>query len=269
MSINLEDADIAELTILLSPDRLAALTKLTGSARSAIELHQQTLNLGACLMNVIASLELALRNKVCENLTAFFGSPGWLTHPPAPFQWRAIENANAQKALESARRASYSKLGQVEKGALDAKAFPNGIPANTSHLRRAVLRRRQIVVTDGQVVAETTFYFWKRLFSADYEHGLWRPTLKRTFPNKHLKRPQVADRLEHIYQARNRLAHHEPLLHKRFTDTIAAVEFVSRNMGVASESPDTALAKLIAADLQTVKDRATKLHTTLDSFRRS
>jgi hypothetical protein len=267
MSIMLEDADIAELTVLLSADRLAALITLTGSARTAIELHQKTLSLGACLMNVIASVELSLRNKVCENLTVFFATPGWLTHPPAPFQWRTIENSNAQKALESARRATYSKLNQAGKSALDAKAFPNGIPQNTSHLRRAVGRRRQIPVTDGQVIAETTFYFWKRLFSTEYEQSLWRPTLKRTFPNKHLKRPQVASQLEHIYQARNRLAHHEPVLHKRFADKVTAIEFVSRNMGMVSESPNTALARLIADDLQILKDKAAELHRRLDSFR--
>jgi hypothetical protein len=41
-----------------------------------------------------------------------------------------------------------------------------------------------------------------------------------------MKRAQIAENLEHIYQARNRLAHHEPVLHKRFRDAIAAIEFV-------------------------------------------
>jgi len=108
-------------------------------------------------MNVIASVELALRNTVCENLTAFFGAPGWLTHPPAPFQWRKTENDIAQKALDSARRAKYSKMSQAEKAALDARAFPQGRPANTSHLQRAIRRRRQIVVTDGKVILRRHF----------------------------------------------------------------------------------------------------------------
>lgn len=88
MSTPLDDADVAAITVLLSPERLAKLTALTGSARAAIELHQQTLSLNAGLMNVIASVELAIRNTVCENLTVFFGAPGWLIRPTAPFQWR-------------------------------------------------------------------------------------------------------------------------------------------------------------------------------------
>jgi hypothetical protein len=145
MSMALEDADIGPVTILLSPERLAALTALTGSARIAIELHQETLNLSASLMNVIASIEPALRNTVCENLTVHFGAPGWLIRPTAPFQWKSVENKIIQKALDSARRAEYSKMTQAEKAALDTKAFPNGRPPNTSHLKRATQRRRQII----------------------------------------------------------------------------------------------------------------------------
>ena len=182
MSRILEDADVATIAVLLSPERLAALMMLTGSTRTAIELHQETLHLSGSLMNVIASVELSLRNTVCENLTIFFGCPGWLTHPPTPFQWRKTENDNARKALESARRSTYSKMSQAEKAALDLKAFPNGRPKNTSHLQRAVNRRRQITVSDGKIIAETTLYFWKRLYSGDYEQTLWRTTLKRTRP---------------------------------------------------------------------------------------
>jgi hypothetical protein len=269
MSRILDDVDVAAITVLLSPERLAALTALTGSSRTAIELHQETLSLNGRLMNVIASVELALRNMVCENLTVYFGTPGWLTHPPAPFQWRKIENENAKKALDSARRSTYAKMSQAEKAALDAKAFPKGRPANTSHLQRAVRRRQQITVSDGKVIAEITFYFWKRLYSADYEQALWRTTLKRTFPNKQMKRAQIAEMLEQIYQARNRLAHHEPILHKRFGDTIAAIEFISENMGISAPSKDTALAKLIGDDLDHVKEKAQRLHDRLASFRKS
>ena len=263
----LEDSDIAAIAVLLSPERLAALTALTGATRTAVELHQATLSLNADLMNVIAGIELSLRNSVCENLTVHFGAPGWLIRPTAPFHWKAIENGIVQKALDSARRAEYSKMTQAQKAALDARAFPQGRPANTSHLKRAVARRRQIPVSDGKVIAETTLYFWKRLYSSDYEQTLWRTTLKKTFPNKATKRAQVADKIEDIYQARNRLAHHEPVLHKRFRDTITAVEFVAENLGATAPSKDTPLAKLIADDLQSMTNKAKALHDRLAAFR--
>ena len=265
----LDPADVAAVTVLLSPERLSALTALTGSAATAIELHQETLTVSAGLMNVIASIEIALRNAVSENLAAFFGSPRWLTHPPAPFQWRTIENDIAKRALSSAQRAEYAKMTQAEKGALDALAFPNGRPANTSHLKRAQMRYRQIPVSEGKIIAETTFYLWKRLYSGEYDQTLWRTTLKRTFPNRTLKRPRIAEQLEHIYQARNRLAHHEPVLHKRFRDAVAAIEYVAEHLNNRAGTPaaDTPLARLIAPDLDAVKAKAAALHARLDSFR--
>jgi hypothetical protein len=267
MSRNLPSANLPAITKLISRERLAALVMLTDSAEDAIELHQDTLALNASLMNVIASLELALRNSVFENLTAHFGTPLWLTQPPAPFQWRKFENENAKKALDSAQRAAYSKLNQAQKAALDAAAFPQGRPVNTPHSVRAKRRRSQIQVSDGKVIAEVTFYFWKRLFSPDYEQTLWRTTLKRVFPNKTLSRADVAAFLENIYQARNRLAHHEPVLHKRFRETMAAIEFVSENLLHATPTKTTPLANLIAGDLADVRAKAKALHDRLDSFR--
>jgi hypothetical protein len=262
----LEPAQIAALTLYLSPERLGKLAALTGSAEQAIQLHQETLRLGAALMNVTATIEIALRNAVCENLGQYFAVPNWLIQPPVHFQWRQEERAKITTALDSARRAKYSKLSQAEKAALDALAYPQGRPENTTHLNRAKARRRYIQVTDGKVIAELTLYFWKRLYGPGYEQALWRTTLKKTFPNKKLTRAEVADALEHIYQSRNRLAHHEPVLHKRFDDTMNAIQFVIINLGALAPDPNSPLAILLAGDLKDVMDKAAALHGRLDAF---
>lgn len=262
-----QDEDIAPITLLLSPERLGKLTQLTGSTRAAIELHQETLHLGASLMNVTATIEIALRNSICENLSQYFLSPDWLRRPPAPFEWREPEKKKIISALDSARRAEYSKLSQAEKAALDQQAFPSGRPLHTTHLKRAQERRKHIVVTEGKVIAELTLYFWKRLYGQEYEQTLWRTTLKKTFPNKRIRRADVAQRLEDIYQSRNRLAHHEPVLHKRFEDTIVAVKFVAENLGMASPSTDTPLFRLLREQFDGVVAEAKALHDRLAGFR--
>ena len=267
MSRPLDEAKVGPVEKLLSAERLSRLMALTGSAVEAIDLHQETLRVSAGLMNVIATIEIALRNSVDENLTAHFGTPAWLTQPPAPFQWKKIENDLAHKALSSAQRAEYSKLSQAEKTALESKAFPRGRPPNTSHLKRAVERRKQIPVSNGKIIAETTLYLWKRLYSSDYEQTLWRPTLKRTFANKQLKRADIAVRLEHIYQARNRLAHHEPVLHQRFAEATASIIFVAENLGMRTPNPDAPLAALIEDDLEIMRQRAKALHDRLNGYR--
>ena len=129
--------DAGAITIMLSAERLQALTNLTGSPQTAIDLHQETLHVGASLMTVIATIEIALRNTVCENLTQHFGVPNWLLQPPVPFQWRHPEQKKVAAALDSARRAEYSKLSQEQKHALDVPAYPRGRPPSKSHLDRA------------------------------------------------------------------------------------------------------------------------------------
>jgi hypothetical protein len=267
MSMNLSDADVAALTVMLAPERLAALTELTGSARLAIELHQETLRVGAALMNVTATIEIALRNALCENLGNHFGTPHWFLQPPAPFEWKESERRRIPTALDNARRAAYSKLTQAEKVALDELAYPNGRPPNVSHLQRAKARRQKIIVTEGKVIAEMTLHFWKKLYGPEYEQDLWRPSLKRTFPCKRIKRADVAIHLENIYQSRNRLAHHEPVLHRRFTDTVESICFIAKHLNTANPSDETALARLIASDVELVTEKGRALHEHLDSFR--
>lgn len=263
----LNPSDISELVIFLSSERLSVLKKLTGSDEKAIELHQETLRFGTSFMTLIASIEIAIRNSVCHNLSQYFGVANWLIQPPVPFAWKANDKGKIVDALDKAKRSEYSKLSQAQKNELENLAYPKGRPKNTSHERRAKDRRRHIKVTEGKVVAELTFHFWKRLFGAEYEQTLWRTSLKKIFPNKKITRSQIAIQLEHIYQARNRLAHHEPVLHKRYEDTIAAIEFIINNLGNPRLGTSAPLAMLLANDLNDVKSKADRLHALLNSFR--
>lgn len=258
---------VSDLTVLLSADRLASLRALTGSVETAIELHQATLQLGSSLMNVTATIEIALRNTVAENLSHYFGVPNWLQQPPVAFRWKEPERNKIEAAVDSAKRAEYAKLSQAQKAQLDALAYPQGRPANTSHLRRAKDRRKHINVTEGKVIAELTLYFWKRLYGPEYDQTLWRTTLKRTFPDKKLSRATIATQLEQLYQSRNRLAHHEPVLHRRFADTMTAIEFITQRLGVTRLSPDSPLATILADDIVEVNAREAALRARLDAFR--
>ena len=225
------------------------------------------MQLGTSLMNVTATIEIALRNTVAENLSHHFGVPNWLQQPPVAFRWKEPERKKIMAAVDSAKRAEYAKLSQARKAQLDMLAYPQGRPANISHLRRAKERRRHIVVTEGKVIAELTMYFWKRLYGPEYDQTLWRTTLKRTFPDKSLSRAVVATQFEQLYQSRNRLAHHEPVLHRRFADTMTAIEFITQRFGANGPSADTPLATLLADDIAEVRARERALSDRLDAFR--
>jgi hypothetical protein len=268
MSITLTTSEIGVIRKMPSEERLNALSKLTGDEVVAIELHQSTLQLSGQLMTIIATLEIAIRNSVYNNLSHHFAVTGWLSEPPVPFQWKETEKSHIERAIDSAKRAEYSKLSQVEKVHLDVLAFPKGRPSNISHLKRVKERRKYLAITDGKVIAELTMYFWKRLYGPEYEQSLWRPSLKRTFPDKKITRAQIAIQLETIYQVRNRLAHHEPVLHKRFADALLAIKFVAEHLEEKTANTDSALAKLIATEVTHAQSKADKLHATLASYRK-
>ena len=244
--MELSDEALAAVTLLLSGERLGTFLTLAGSPRPAIALHQQTLRVAGSLMCVMAIVEIALRNAVRDQLAAYFGTSDWLRSPPAPFVWREQERTRIGEAIASAQRAAYAKLHTAEKRAIDDRLFRNGVPTELSLERHSKIRQRSLAVSNGQVISQLTLFFWKRLFSAEYESALWQPALKRVFPDKMLRRADVAVQLERIYQTRNRIAHHEPVHGHRLSDTLEAIEFVMTRLGQHNASPATPLAQLLA-----------------------
>ncbi|WGS49138.1 hypothetical protein LFL96_15405 [Paraburkholderia sp. D15] len=149
-------------------------------------------------MSVTAVIEIALRNAICDRLSEHFGGEGWLRCPPAPFVWKDEERGKIEAAVRGAQRAAYIKLDAADKRALDEVAFRRGVPPDLEHELRIGARQRSIVVRGGQVITQLTLYFWKRLFSREYEQTLWKPALKRIFPSKAIDRSTVAVQLEQI-----------------------------------------------------------------------
>ena len=64
--------------------------------------------------------------------------------------------------------------------------------------------------TEGRVVAQMTFGFWRLLHSKRYEATLWQWALRHVYPPG-TARSAVHGRLDRINTLRNRIAHHEPV----------------------------------------------------------
>jgi len=267
--MDLLDHDIASIAAFLSGERLATFQSITGSTREAILLHQQMLQFGTTLMSVTAVIEIAVRNAICERISIQLGGGGWLRTPPASFIWDNSEKSKIGAAESSARKAAYAKMPHSGKKSLDALVFPGGIPPGLSHDEISKERLKRIVVADGQIIAQLTMAFWKRLFSSEYEYELWDRSLKYIFPDKRLKRSHIAAQFEEIYQARNRIAHHEPIYDKRLERVMSAIEFVLKNFGISDSTGKTPLAKLLSDDIDLLVTEAGALKQKIDSFRQS
>lgn len=87
-------------------------------------------------------------------------------------------------------------------------------PAHMQDVARARLRVAQGKKgeTEGRVVAELMFGFWRLLHSKVYEPTLWQHVLRFAYPNStKLDRREVYNRLDDLNTLRNRIAHHEPV----------------------------------------------------------
>lgn len=266
MSRALSDDDVTDAVAFVSQARLQYFHNIARTDRDAIELHQLSMRVSAGLMPVVGIIEIAIRNAVCCELEASFQTPDWLYTPPAPFKFRGDEVSKLKQAKGSAQRAAYSKLSNTDKNALDAVAFPSGVPSNINHETHTKRRQQAIQVTNGQVIAQLTLFFWKRLFSKDYESTLWKRALKNVFPNKKLSRADISDHLEALYVCRNRIAHHEPVYGARLKASLEAIDFVAHNFRVRRPSSDTALAKMLDLHMPALSQSTAEFAAAITAF---
>ncbi len=77
----------------------------------------------------------------------------------------------------------------------------------------------------GRMLAELNFGFWVTILGPKYETSLWRPYLRRAFPNrpKGTERKDIQKTLNAIRRLRNRIAHHEPILERNLKSDYLAV----------------------------------------------
>ena len=266
MSIVWTDGELAEAAALLSSERLAEFLRIAVTERDAVEIHQLCLSVAGALTPVVGLLEIALRNAICRELREAFGVPDWLTNPPPPFAWKGDEIEKLKQGSAHARRAVYTKMTGAEKRALDALAFPSGPPRSISHEARSKARQKVIQASTGQLIAQLTLFFWKRLFSADYEDTLWKRRLRRLFPNKSLSRGIVASHLETLYQARNRVAHHEPILGVRLVAVLEAVDFMAQEFGSKGPDGQTVVGKMISSYREALNVEADRVMRHVQKF---
>lgn len=182
---------------LLSQPRMSTYLAACGQdVPAAVDLYRWNLDISMALFETTHYLEVGLRNRVDEALTALAGAgQDWLDAPPT-----VPLNAGTQGVIRTAR----------------------------SHASRA-----GHVPTHGHVIAELTFGFWPYMFAANYNRTLWRPALKDAFPAA--TRVQMHDNLTEISAFRNRLAHHEPIfaldLPAKYELVLATAELVDSRLG--------------------------------------
>lgn len=171
----LDDLTAAALRACISAERLRPYERAVGDPGRALELYLWNLAASAAFFEDLGVLEVALRNACHDQLRAWNAAQG----RTSPWYDLALLDDRRRGDVAEARR-------RLQQG------------------RRAE--------TEGRVIAELAFGFWRQLHAARYESDLWTPSLRHAYP--HLpsrRRGTVYERLDHLNTLRNRLAHHEPV----------------------------------------------------------
>jgi Abi-like protein len=168
----------------LSGDRLNSyLVAAANDETKALQLYQWNTDLSAGLYQPLQGLEITLRNAFHRELSLAYGDRWYETLP----------HILTDISIDAVNRAKKD------------------------------ITTRGKTPASSRVVAELSFGFWVSLLGNgrkgvnNYEMTLWRNALYKSFPNRPSKgfNRKFANReLTSIKELRNRIAHHEPIIHK-------------------------------------------------------
>jgi hypothetical protein len=187
------EIDINGLEEALSLERFSRYLAWAGGDReAAVRLYTVNTRLSESLYTPMQTLEIALRNRIHRVLSEAY-HPEWFNEP----------------AFQGGRQ--LEQLDKAKKDLAEAKK-PLEAP---------------------RVVAALTFGYWTALFGKEYE-DLWRKTLQKIAARpdgRRLGRKDFSTPLTPIRILRNRIAHHEPILHwnlpKHHSKMLELVEWLS------------------------------------------
>lgn len=168
-----------DVILTLTRQRLSKyLAMANNDEQNALHLYTLNTKISSAFLIDLHYVEIALRNTFDRELTHYFGAR-WFENK----QFLQLLGEKSGELLREAQR--------------HAKRNANKTP-----------------FLPGKLIAETTFGFWKNLTDRALEHTLWSRCLYKAFlPRTAPKRSDFYQKLETLCRFRNRIAHHEPILH--------------------------------------------------------
>ena len=161
----------------ITADRLAPyLDAAGGDKEAAVKMYVANAKLSEALYTPLQGVEVALRNAMNAEIVQRVGAD-WL-------EQRKVQLFDAQR----------EKVDEAV-----AKLTQDGKP-----------------VANPGLVAELSFGFWVGILGPRYENSLWRLTLRKAFPHRPrgFERKEILGALNSIRRLRNRVMHHERILHR-------------------------------------------------------
>jgi len=160
---------------IISSERLEPyLKKHKNDFEKAVNHYKINIEISESFYPLLSILEIALRNKMDDQLKRFFSDENWFENPVF------------------IKIATRFQINQV------------------SEARVNILRQKK-VITSGKMISELSFGFWTSLLDSRFDKILWK-NLRLAFPNcpkKIRKRRTMSSKFNGIRKLRNRIFHHE------------------------------------------------------------
>jgi hypothetical protein len=164
----------------ISSARLAPyLTARSGNLDQALRLSTWNIEASASLWGELHVFEIALRNAIHDHMILEVGKTDWWTDPQ-------VKLTDFQ----------FEMLGVATKKALK------------------IATDKKRTLTPGDVIATSLFGFWTAFFGPEIKNETdpeFPPLLRAVFPNYANQKVDFTDDFNRIRDARNRIAHHEPI----------------------------------------------------------
>ncbi|TBF35228.1 hypothetical protein ELG88_08370 [Rhizobium leguminosarum] len=155
--------------------------------------------------------EVTLRNAVAHHL-ALLGAPSEWAFDTAILNSLAKKSSHTRESLNTAkRRLLRSKMKSVDYERQVESVNHLDIPSF-------------YLITTDDVVAKLSFEFWTGLLGKEFEND-WHTTIRRVFPSlpPGTSRRDIWLIADEAKELRNRMAHHEPILHLPLADAHDAI----------------------------------------------
>jgi hypothetical protein len=196
-----------QITQTLAPERLSAYG--ADDDNPQLILARYLLNMALCesLYSPLQMAEIALRNSIHRELSIHFDTPEWFLESKSQTTWQARKVREAKELLKS-------------------KAKP---------------------ATAGRIVAELSFGYWTSFFNkAHASSGIGHRLASKVFihaPRRQRNLKTLDQRWKRIRDLRNRVFHHERILHwtnldEQHAEIIEAIHWISPELAELAKKID-------------------------------
>lgn len=210
------------------------LTATSNSQTRAVRLYKANLKVAQAFHPLLGLLEVILRNRLNDILTAHFSDPDWIINQRRGFM-------------------VHPSLTYIHKR--------TGKPVTNDFLKKDVdkaerrLRKLGVAATSGKIIAELTFGFWTDIFEPHHYRILFGKPIKMfsTLPTGY-GRKEVCAELHKIRKFRNRINHNEPICFNGINIDFSSAEDVHKSMKDILSWIDPEIVKWVA-ELDTVQNK--------------